>query len=85
MSVVVKSYLHVQKEVCPGSLMPNQGFKTKSKESPAVTLIYCQGSILFPWSPGVMLWSHLARKQQYWISVVSAEFEPSNSCIRIPF
>lgn len=65
--------------------MLSQGFKAKFKESPAVTLIYCLGSILFPWSPGVMLWSHLAGKQQYWILVVSAEFEPSNSCIRIPF
>lgn len=51
--------------------MPNQGFKNKSNESLAVTLIYFQGFILFPWSPGVMLWSHLAGKEQYWILVVS--------------
>lgn len=52
MSAVIKSYLHVQKEVSPGDLMLNQGLKTKSEERPPVTLIYGQGSILFPGAQG---------------------------------
>lgn len=84
MSAVIKSYLHVQKEVYSGYQMLNQGFKTKSEESPAVTSFTVRVPFFPPWSPGVMLCSHLAGKQQYWILVVSAEFEPSNSCIRIP-